>query len=227
MAEKAPDRAVRRFASLWCDVTSARAKGRRKSRDRERSCALSMGIRDVVDMLVLTVTKKRPNLRLARDPRDRGGASTTFTTSTGVKRRMPRAGSTRALTPGDVHRLLEQLADVVTAVKEVMRASTDPHARRRLEMEVRPMVFAGNCLWAAADGWQEHEALVDLQKYGPLALDRVLQMRDGTGQALDAAGLFRAEHALRALVTTVIDDIDTSLAGAGATPPQAETRSRR
>jgi hypothetical protein len=185
-----------------------------------------MGIGDVVDMLVLTVTKKRPNLRLARDPRDRGGASTT-TSTMGGKRRLPRAGSTRALTPGDVHRLLEQLADVVTAVKDVMRASTDPHARRRLEMEVRPMVFAGNCLWAAADGWQEHEALVDLHKYGPLALDRVLQMRDGTGQALDAAGLFRAEHALRALVTTVLEDIDASLAGATAPPAQAESRSRR
>lgn len=78
------------------------------------------------------------------------------------------------------------------------------------------MVFAGNCLWAAADGWQEHEALVDLQRYGAAALDRVVHMRDGAGEALDAAALFRTEHALRALVTTVLDALETSTASAAA-----------
>lgn len=161
--------------------------------------------------------RKRPNLRLARS----STVGSPSSSGTSAKKRAPRAGSARALTADDVHRLLEQLADVVTAVKEVMGAATDPHARRRLELEVRPMVFAGNCLWAAADGWQEHEALVDLHEYAPLALDRVLQMRDAAGQALAAAALFRAEHALRALVTTVVDDIETSNASAAA----ASTRS--
>lgn len=156
---------------------------------------------------------KRPNLRLARDPR--GGSPPT---KSAKARRSPRAGSARVLGAGDVHRLLEQLADVVTSAKEVMRASSDVHARRRLEADVRPMVFAGNCLWAAADGWQEHEALADLHKHGPLALERVLQMRDAAGKALDAAALFRAEHALRALVATVLDDLEASAASASQPP---------
>lgn len=189
----------------------------------------------VVVGMLKPLTDKRPTLRLrlARDPGDPGGAHSDERTRL-MRRRAPRAGSARALTAGDVHRTLEQLADVVTAVRDIARPPTEAHgpaasrphqgppahaiaARRSLERDVRPLVFAGNCLWAAADGWQEHEALGDLQRYGGRALESALKMREGTGEALDAAALFRTEHALRALVMTVVDQLEIS--AANASPP--------
>lgn len=130
-------------------------------------------------------------------------------------RRRPsaRVGVARALGASEGAALLSQVADAVEAAKDVARAWRDaPRGVDRadaLQRELRPLVFAGNCLWAAADAAQEREALIDLQRYAAVVIEALQAAKQDVGAAL----VFRAEHRLRAMMTVAGEATDPARAG--------------